>query len=170
MPSQRKSPYATPFKSAIKRGTPAGTAVAAIAKRSGRPVSTIFASLHKADLCHRQKLNGQWIYWPVEAKKGSATNAKSSQLQMWQSFVDWCIVSGNCKPEQLWNYSGSQQDFMAYCRKFFNRQISGTSTTSSRTRKRSARKRTSVSRSRRTRTASYKFPRTSTTRRYRRAA
>ena len=36
MPSSPKSPYATSFKAAIKRGTPAGQAVASIAKRTGK--------------------------------------------------------------------------------------------------------------------------------------
>ena len=129
MPSP-KSPYATSFKSAIQRGTPAGLAVAAIAKRSGKNPQQIFTSLFKAQLCQRQKLNGQWIYWPIEGFKRSATQAKHSQLQMWQHFVDWCLASGNCKPEQLERNIGSQASFMSYCRKFFNRQITGGSPSS----------------------------------------
>ncbi len=176
MPS--KSPYATSFNSAIKRGTPAGTAVHAIAKRTSRPINSIFSSLHKAGLCHRQKLNGQSIYWAVEGKKGTATSAKVIQIELWQSFIDWCIASGNCKPQQLQNNVGSQQDFMAYCRKFFNCQLNGSTTTSkkkrtapTKARKTTARKTTARKTStRKTRTTSYKFPRTSTTRRYRRAA
>ena len=65
MPSNNsKSPYATSFSSAIKRGTPAGVAVDAIAKRTQLRPSAVFASLHKVGLCQRQKFNGQWIYWP----------------------------------------------------------------------------------------------------------
>ncbi len=162
MPSNSKSPHATSFKSAIKRGTPAGIAVNAIAKRSNKPPSAVFSSLHKAGLCHRQKFNGQWVYWACEAKKSSATAAKSLQLEIWQSFIDWCIASGQCKPEQLARKVSSQQEFMNYCRKFFNQQFSAT-TSSSRSRKRTSARKSSPT--------SYKFPRTgSTSRRLRRAA
>ena len=89
-------------------------------------------------------------------------SAKSLQLEIWQSFIDWCIASGQCKPEQLARKVSSQQEFMNYCRKFFNRQFSAT-TSSSRSRKRSS--------ARTSRPTSYKFPRTgSTSRRLRRAA
>ena len=162
MPSNSKSPHATSFKSAIKRGTPAGIAVNAIAKRSNKRPSAVFSSLHKAGLCYRQKFNGQWVYWACEAKKSTATAAKSLQLEVWQSFIDWCIASGQCKPEQLAGKVSSQQEFMNYCRKFFNRQFSAT-TSSSGSRKRSS--------ARKSRPTSYKFPRTgSTSRRLRRAA
>ncbi len=165
MPSNSKSPHATSFKTAIKHGTPAGVAVNAIAKRSNKRPSAVFTSLHKAGLCHRQKFNGQYVYWACEAKKSNATTAKGLQLEIWQSFIDWCIASGHCKPEQLQKQISSQQEFMNYCRKFFNKQFSASSTT--------GRKRTTSRKSttRRSSTTSYKFPsRKSTTRRYRRAA
>lgn len=176
MPSQSKSPYATSFKSAIKRGTPASQAVKAIAKRSNTQPRVVFASLHKAGLCQRQKFNGQWIYWPCEDIKTSATNAKASQLESWQNLIDWCILSGQCKPQQLENNTGSQQDFMSYCRKYFNRQLSPSTTKSkkrstSKTAKRTTAKARKSSTSRKSSSTSYKFPRTSSTsRRYRTAA
>lgn len=169
MPTTTKSPYATSFKSAIKRGTPAGIAVGAIAKRTGKPINGIFSSLHKAGLCHRQKFNGQWLYWAVEAKK-SVSNAKAGQHQMWQSFIDWCIAGGHVKPQQLQNKVGSQQDFMAYCRKFFNRQLTGGTSTPKKGKKTAKRPKRRTSTAKARKTSSYKFPRTSTTRRYRRAA
>lgn len=145
MPTHTKSPYATTFKSAIKRGTPAGKAVEAIAKRRNTNPSVIWNSLHKAGLCERQKFNGQWIYWPCEDIKVNQTNAKAAQLDVWQNLIDWCIVSGNVKPQQLANNTGSQQEFMSYCKKFFNRQLSATGT---KTRRRTtARKATSRKRS-----------------------
>ncbi len=157
MPSQTKSPYSSSFGSAIKRGTPAGIAVNSIAKRVNKAPSVIFSSLYKAGLCERQKFNGQWIYWPTENLKRSATQAKLCQHQMWQSFIDWCLASGQCKPEQLERNIGSQSNFMSYCRKYFNRQLTGSTTTT--TRKSSTK----------SRPTSYKFPR-STSRRYRKAA
>ncbi len=159
MPTTKKSPHATSFNSAIKRGTPAGIAVDAIARRSNTRPGAVFSSLHKAGLCHRQKFNGQWIYWACEARKSTATAAKSVQSDFWQSFIDWCIAGGHCKPEQLARNISSQQEFMNYCRKFFNRQFPATSS------------RSRSSKSGRSRGTSYKFPRTgSTTRRLRRAA
>ncbi len=180
MPSNIKSPYTTSFNSAIKRGTPAGKAVEAIAKRTNKNANVIFNSLHKAGVCQRQKFNGQWVYWPVQNIKTSATNAKVVQTELWQNFVDWCIISGQCKPQQLENQIGSQQAFMTFCKKFFVRQINGTGTTGSTgrktTRKRRAttarkttaagRKRTTSARKRTTTTGARKR----TTRRVRRAA
>lgn len=176
MPTTKKSPHATSFNSAIKRGTPAGIAVDAIARRSNTRPGAVFSSLHKAGLCHRQKFNGQWVYWACEGRKSNATVTKSRQSDFWQSFIDWCIAGGHCTPEQLAKKVSSQQEFMNYCRGFFNRQFSGASsssrsgrTTTSRKPKRTvSRKRTTARKSRPT---SYKFPRTgSTTRRLRRAA
>ena len=135
-----KSPYAQSFNSAIKRGVPAGQAVEGIAKRQNKPQSQIFNSLHKAGLCERQKLNGQWVYWTSEKQRTNATHAKASQVQMWQNFIDWAIASGHCKPEQLTNNTGSQKDFMNYCKKYFSRQV-GTASSSSSSRKSSSRKR-----------------------------
>ena len=172
MPSQPKSPYATSFRSALNRGIPAGSAVAAISKRTSKNPSQIFTSLHKSGLCDRQKLNGQWVYWPAEQPKKSASQAKGSQVQMWQHFIDWAIASGNCKPEQLERNSGSQNDFMSYCRKYFNRQISGSTSSPSSTRKSSRKSGTRKSSVRRTSSAtrSYKFPQTRSQSRTRRAA
>jgi hypothetical protein len=162
MPNNFKSPYATTFKNAVKRGTSWNTAVHNIAKRSNTTPQNVWNSLHKAGLCYRQKFNGQWVYWPVEAKKGNATTWKNSQHQMWQWFCEWAMINGVCKPDQLCNNTGSQMQFMTYCRKFFNKQFSGTTTSSS-----------SRTKTRRTgsKTKSYTFPkRRTTTRRYRRAA
>ena len=127
MPTNHKSPYASPFKSAIKRGTPCGVAVNSIAKNKNKTPKMVFESLFKAGLCFRQKFNGQFVYWTSEkCKKGTATVRNECQHNMWQCFIDWFISSGFCTPEQLKNHCGSQQEFMAYCRKFFGKQISAT--------------------------------------------
>jgi len=125
MPTTNKntSPYATSFKSAIKRGTPCFVAVQNIAKRTKKSPNQVFESLFKAGLCFRQKVAGQWVYWPCDWNKTNATNAKTCQNNMWQWFVDWCLCTGVCTPEQLHNHCGSQQDFMNYCKKFWNKQF-----------------------------------------------
>ena len=190
MPTNHKSPYASSFKSAVKNGTPCGVAVNSIAKNKGKTPKMVFESLFKAGLCFRQKFNGQFVYWTSEkCKKGTATHRNGCQNNMWQNFIDWCISSGFCTPEQLKNHCGSQQEFMAYCRKFFAKQF-GASTvkkkkkTRKTSRKSTARKRTTTKvRKRKTtrkpagrktvKRGSYKFPtakRRSSTRRYRRAA
>lgn len=199
MPTNHKSPYASSFKSAMKHGTPCGVAVNNIAKNSKKSPKMVFESLFKAGLCFRQKFNGQFVYWTSEkCKKGTATVRNECQHNMWQCFIDWFISSGFCTPEQLKNHCGSQQEFMAYCRKFFAKQISATTGKKKRkvrktgrkstTRKRTttkAKKRKTTIRSKRRKTTrkpvgrkttsrgSYKFPTTkrrSSTRRYRRAA
>ncbi|MCH7603875.1 MAG: hypothetical protein IIB54_14020 [Planctomycetes bacterium] len=199
MPTNHKSPYASSFKSAMKLGTPCGVAVNNIAKNSKKSPTMVFESLFKAGLCFRQKFNGQFVYWTSEkCKKGTATVRNECQHNMWQCFIDWFISSGFCTPEQLKNHCGSQQEFMAFCRKFFAKQISATTGKKKRkvrktgrkstTRKRTttkAKKRKTTIRSKRRKTTrkpvgrkttsrgSYKFPtakRRSSTHRYRRAA
>lgn len=158
-------PYASSFKSAINRGTPCSTAVSNIANRCNKTSNQVFNSLWKAGLCHRQKFNGQWVYWPTFDCKKSATNAKGCQADMWQCFVDWCCVNGTCTPEQLKKNCGSQSSFMKYCRKFFSKQFPSTTTTTGKKTKRS----TSNSRKTTTSRRSYAFPKSSS-RRVRRAA
>ncbi|MHC5004035.1 MAG: hypothetical protein ACYTJ0_13015 [Planctomycetota bacterium] len=123
MPTTFKSPYATTFNNAVRRGVPCSVAVENIAKRNKKTVNNVFQSLYKAGCCYRQKMNGQWIYWPVNGVKGNATNHKCCQVNMWQCFVDWCICSGTCTPEQICNCCGSQTDFMKSCKKFWNKQF-----------------------------------------------
>ncbi len=127
MPSKNTSPYATTFKSAIKRGTPCSVAVNNIATRTKKSPTVIYNSLFKAGLCFRQKFNGQWVYWACDGKKSNATTTKSTQWNMWQCFVDWCIASGHCTPEQLNKHCSSQTQFMNYCKKFWSKQFSTTS-------------------------------------------
>jgi hypothetical protein len=127
MPSNFKSPYATTFKSPVKRGASWNNTVNGIATR-----------------------NGKWIYWPCEGVKKHVTNSKHGQWQMWQWFTEWCLLNGCCTPEQMWNNTGSQKDFMTWCRKFFGKQFTTSTTTKRRT------------------TKNYKF--SGTTRKYRRAA
>ena len=116
MPSKYTSPYASPFKSAINRGTSYTFAVNSIAKRWNKTPEFIWQSLYKAGLCYRQKFNGQWIYWPCNMKKGTAKTWKYSQFYMWQWFTEWCFTNGWATPQQFKNHTGSQQDFMTYCR------------------------------------------------------
>ena len=166
MPSNQKSPYASAFQSAVKRGTPSFVAVQKIASRRNKTPRAIYQSLHKAGLCFRQKFNGQWLYWPCDGRKSSATTSKECQYQIWQHLIDWCIASGHCKPEKLDQNCGSQKDFMSYCRKFILKQSSTSATSTKRSPKR--RSQTRTSKTRKTSAKSYRFP--STTRRYRRAA
>ncbi|MHC5023394.1 MAG: hypothetical protein ACYTGG_05720 [Planctomycetota bacterium] len=155
-----KSPYATSFNNNIKKGTPFSVVIASIAKRTGKSNSVICNSLVKAGLCDRQKFNGQWVYWPCQTFRSNQTNAKNCQMNMWQWFVDWCICNKFCTPEQISNHCGSQKEFMAWCRKYWNRQFVATTA-----RKSTSRKRTSTTSRKRTSTTSRK--RTSTTSRKR---
>lgn len=125
MPSTFKSPYASSFTSALKKGTPCHQVVWNISKRTNTAPNTIYQSLWKAGLCQRQKFNGAWLYWPTFGGLTNSTNWKKSQTQMWQWFVDWAVCSGWCTPNQLNNNKGTQQQFMNFCKKFFNSQFNG---------------------------------------------
>ncbi len=160
MPTKYKSPYTTSFKSAVKRGTPWFTVVENIAKRHKKTTNYVWNSLWKAGVVQRVKFNGQWIYWPFDAQKTNAKYAKETQYYMWQWFVNWSFSQGYVKPEQFKKYAGSQKQFMTYFRKFWNKQY----TTTTKTKKRTTRNK------KRTTTRAYKFPKTTKTRRYRKAA
>ncbi|HRP62751.1 MAG TPA: hypothetical protein PK400_05610 [Phycisphaerales bacterium] len=148
------SPFASAFTSAINRGTPCFVAVNNIANRTNKTPNTVFESLYKAGLCWRQKVGGQWIYFPCfTPKKGTSNNIKNCQGNMWQWFVDWCITSGYCTPSQLHNNCGSSTQFMNFCKKFWGKQFN--TTTGSKTTSRSSNK--SFGRTGST-PKSYKFP------------
>lgn len=153
MSSKNTSPYATSFKSAINRGTPCSVAVQNIAKRTKKSPTVVFNSLHKAGLCDRQKFNGQWIYWPSNCKKSSASAVKTCQWNMWQCFVDWCLASGYCTPEQLRKNATSQQAFMNFCKKFWSKQFSASTSRKSTTTTSKPRSRKSTPT-----TSNFKFP------------
>ena len=140
----KKSPYASSFRTGIKSGKPCSAVIASISKRTGKPITSIVKSLCKAGVCYCQKFNGTWIYWPAfPCKSGASTTC---QTQMWQSFIDWCMASGNCKPAQLEKKVSGQKNFMAFCRHFFAKQFSGISTTKSKRRTRRSRKARTASR------------------------
>lgn len=169
------SPFATPFKSALKRGTSYNEAVNNIASRNHKSPQQVWESLFKAGLCFRQKFNGQWIYFPWNAAKTSSTTWKKSQFNAWQWFSEWCLTSGTCTPEQFKNHCGAQKSFMTWCRKYFGKQFTWSTTSNSRSsNSRSSKSSSNKSRSRRTSTAgsSFSFPagRSRKTRRFSRAA
>ena len=151
MPSTPKSPYITPFRSAINRGTPCWQALCNIANTWNTSPSVVGNSLCKAGLCERQKFNGQWIFFPTFGSKSSATVTKKCQTQLWQNFCDWCICNGICTPEQMFNKCGSQASFMKACRPMWNKQFKTTTSRATSTTK--GRKTSSRSSS----SSSYKF-------------
>jgi hypothetical protein len=114
------------FTSAIKRGMPCWTAVCTIAQRTKKTPTVIFNSLCKAGLCYRQKINGQWIYWPCQVpKKGNSKLIKSCHTNLWQWYVEWCLASGFCTPATLHRHCGTQQKFMNWCNKYWTKQFGG---------------------------------------------
>lgn len=130
MKSNRNSPFTTSFNSSIQRGIPCGTAVQQISKRTGKSVSVIFQSLWNAGACNRQKVNGQWIYWPVNGKKSTSSYTKQCQVKMWQNFIDWCVASGTCTSKQLKTWSASPTKFFSFLNTCFNK-MNGSSWTGS---------------------------------------
>lgn len=164
-PSTRKntSPYASAFNSAIKRGTACSVAVNNIAQRTKKSPKQVFESLFKAGHVNRQKFNGQWVYWAAQQPKVNKTNAKQCQIDCWQQFIDWCFANGFCTPEQM-NNPSSQNEFMAFCRKFWNRQFNGATSSKKVARKSSSKKRKSTSAKAKKRTSASKSKKRSTTR------
>ena len=130
MPTQYKSPFASAFKSACKRGTNFNTAVSNIAKRNGKSTETVWNSLFKAGLVWRQKFNGSWLYFPSFECTTKASGWKDAQFDAWQAFAAWALSSGQCTPEQLKKNCGSQAEFMSWCKKFWGRQFSSASSSS----------------------------------------
>lgn len=180
MPNKNyKSPFATSFKSAVKRGTSYNVAVENIASKNKKTVQFVWESLWKAGLANRQKFNGQWLYWPANVTKANAKTWKHTQWNAWQWFVEWALTTGNVTPEQL-NKLSNQKDFMTFCKKFWGKQYTWNTPkkvnrapkakTSRRrpTTKSSARKRSNVKRTNRKSTTTR--GRTTAKRSYRRAA
>ena len=126
MATHHTSPSAASFKSAIKRGTSYNQAVWNSANRCNKTTDYVWNSLCKANLCWRQKFNGQWVYFPCDVTKTNATTAKNCQFNMWQWYCEWCIANKCCTPDQIHNHCGSQKDFMNWCRKFWNKQYNHT--------------------------------------------
>lgn len=147
------SPFTRAFTTAMRRGTPAGVAAQNIAKRNRKTINQVFTSLFQAGQVKRQKMGGQWIYFPVEGTKPNASFARNSQAEMWQAFVDWTIASGNTTPERITANNRTRQQFVNFMKKYFGRQFAsanGTTTTSrsaSTTRGRSTRSTVSNTRS-----------------------
>ena len=169
MPTQYQSPYAATFRAAVRGGTQASKAVAAIAKHNNTTPTTVYTSLYKAGVCNRQKCNGQWVYWPCDGAKASSKHARNSQAEIWQQVIDWCIVSGQYSPAQVTNSADNQQHFVTFCHSAitrFNRKPataakrSGSTRTTART---AARKPTA-------KPVHNQFAHTAVARRYRRAA
>ena len=84
MSKQYKSPFATSFKNAVKRGTSYNQAVRNIATRAQTTPQLDRETLSKARHCNRQKFNGQWIYWPSFDAKFTASTWKAGQFNMGQ--------------------------------------------------------------------------------------
>jgi len=127
------SPFTRAFTTATRRGTPAGVAAQNIAKRNRKTINQVFTSLFQAGQVNRQKIGGQWIYFPVEGTKPNASFARNSQAEMWQAFVDWTIASGNTTPERITANNRTRQQFVNFMKKYFGRQFAsanGTTTTS----------------------------------------
>ncbi|MEM7229586.1 MAG: hypothetical protein AAF432_12315 [Planctomycetota bacterium] len=97
------------------------------------------------------------------AGKPNASFKKEAQFDLWQSFVQWALWNGWTTPEKLDNAKGSQAEFQAFCKKFWNKQFTATTSTtrkrpSTTSKKRStttSRKRSTV-KGRKTRTSSSK--------------
>jgi len=169
-----KSPFASSFKSSVNRGTPCSQAVANIARRQGKTPSAVFTSLHRAGLCGRFKYAGSWIWYPTFTP--SSTKKSNGQPELWQSYIDWCLASGQCTPEQLAEHTGSQAKLASFTKKFFGTQFSTTKrtksskarrTTSTRSTKSTKGSKTSTAR---TRSGNYAFPKSQKSRSARKAA
>lgn len=163
MPSNFTSPFATAFKSAVKRGTPYNTVVENIAKRNGKTTSFVWNSLFKAGVCNRQKFNGQWVYFPCEVKKCTATNNKSVQFNCWQSFCEWCLCNGFCTPETMKKNCGSQAEFMKWCKKFWSKQFTTSTGTAKTTKSKTAKSKTAKAKTTKAKTVKAKTTKSKTT-------
>jgi len=134
------SPFASSFKSGIKSGTPCGMVISSISKKTGKPVSSIVKSLNKAGLCWCQKFNGTWVCWPTFKCTTKSSKWNTCQVTLWQCLVDWACMSGTTKPTLLKNKVGSQKAFMSACKSLFGKQVSSSSKTTRKSKRRSSSK------------------------------
>jgi hypothetical protein len=118
------SPYVVGFVNAVKNGTPCWAAITSISKKTGKPTSSIVASLKNAGVVGTQTLHGQPICWPSFPVKASRTGAKTSQYQQWQWFISWCLSSGIVTPRQLTSWTRSPATFVNNCGRIILKQFS----------------------------------------------
>jgi len=113
--------FATTFKSAVNRGTPATVAVQNIAKKSRKTEAQVWNALFNDGYVNRKKINGSFVYWPNFQPKTKPSN-KNFKTFGFQQFVNWAIVSGYCTPEQVANLK-TQKDFFNFFGPFFASQF-----------------------------------------------
>lgn len=116
--------FAGPFRTAVNRGTPAGAAVANLAKKSNKPEAHIWSNLFAHDVVSRRKINGNFVYWP-NWKPGRSARSASHKTNTWGQIIGWAITSGYCTPEQV-NTLKSQKDFFNFFGPFFAQQFGWT--------------------------------------------
>lgn len=126
-----KSPFTSSFNTVTKRGTPASFAVASIAKRTKKSPAQIFESLYKAGQVYRQRVNGQWIFWPVHGTKANASMTRTVRQSAWQAWVDWAIASGWATPEQVSSHTANQQQFTRFVQRAASTQNSSSTRSNS---------------------------------------
>ena len=120
MATTKNNNFGSNFKSAVKRGTPAHTAVWNIAQKTGKTESFIWNWLFNNGYVNRKKFGSNFVYWP-----NFDFNAKSNQNNKsacFQQIVGWAIASGYCTPEQV-NGLKSQKDFINFFGPFFASQF-----------------------------------------------
>ena len=126
MENSKSSPFSSAFQSAVRRGTPCSVAVANIAKRQNKTANQVYQSLYKACVVNRQKINGQWVYWAVQARKSTGPVARQAQAALWQSYVDWALANGHTTPEKIADHMGSRSEFQGHFKRFFAKQFAVT--------------------------------------------
>ena len=160
MENSKSSPFSSSFQASARRGTPCSVAVANIAKRQNKTTNQVYQSLYKACIVNRQKINGQWVYWAVQARKSTGPVARQAQAALWQSYVDWALANGHTTPGKIAGHMSSRDEFQGHFKRFFAKQFSVTKTSS----------RSSTARTLPYKIRSSNSTGTTSTRRYRRAA
>lgn len=127
--NSRKRKSGTPnfgasFRNAVKRGTPATTAVWNIARKHGKTETAIWNWLFNNGFVNRKKVGGSWVYWPNFEFNGK-TNTGGFKPFSFQQFINWAIASGYCTPQQV-NQLKTQKDFFNFFGPFFAQQFGWT--------------------------------------------
>lgn len=120
--SKRSFNFASNFRSAVNRGTPAPIVVWNLSQKTGKSQSWIWNHLFSNKLVNRRKFNGSWLYWPSFQKK-SQNNNKTFSMNVWQQIACWAVASGFCTPEQIASLK-SQKDFINFFGPFFSQNWS----------------------------------------------
>ncbi len=100
--------YFTSFKTNCKNGKSPWQFVQKIAKKNNCTETQIWNSLCKANLAFCKTISGKKCYFPVNFKKTTSKNWKSTEFSFYYTAIELCLQHGWCTSEQIYSWTPAQ--------------------------------------------------------------